>query len=132
MKNIKTHCISADFALGAGVARVIDEKFNMRQMLNNLWGVGSRMEHGWSWPCCLPVSNVFNLVTKECCYHKPTLQSLRGAVEAMKSCALEMGVTKIAMPEIGCGLDRLNWDEVSAMIQDVFNDTDIEIIVCYL
>ena len=126
------HCISADFALGAGVAKVIDEKFNMKQMLHNLWRSGSGMEGDWSFPCCLPVANVFNLVTKERCFHKPTLQNLRVAVEEMKAYAVEMGVMKIAIPQIGCGLDRLNWDDVSAMIQEIFDDTDIEILVCYL
>ena len=39
---------------------------------------------------------------------------------------------KIAMPQIGCGLDRLKWKDVSDVIKDVFADTDIEILVCKL
>lgn len=41
-------------------------------------------------------------------------------------------VGKLAMPKIGCGLDRLNWDDVSYLIQDIFKDIDIEIRVYYL
>lgn len=126
------HCISADFALGAGIAKVIDDKFNMKQMLKNLWGEGSGMEDDWTSPCCLPVANVFNLVTKDRCFHKPTIENLRIAVEEMKEYALCMGVTKIAMPQIGCGLDQLNWNDVSEMIKLVFDETDVEILVCYL
>lgn len=34
------------------------------------------------------------------------------------------------MPVIGCGLDRLNWNDVSEQIKDVFADMDVEILVC--
>ena len=126
------HCISGDFALGAGVAKQIDEAFNMRDALHGMWGKDSEMTGTWSVPCCLPVGNVFNLVTKERYFHKPTLASLRTALEEMASYAVRMRITKIAMPKIGCGLDRLNWDDVAPMIQEIFEDTDIEIMVCYL
>ena len=124
------HCISADFALGAGIAKQIDETFNMKEMLNLLWGKISAMNGTWEAPCCLPCGNVFNLVTKDRYFHKPTLDSLRTALEEMNDYVVEMGVTKLAMPKIGCGLDRLNWDDVSAMIQEIFADTDVEIMVC--
>lgn len=126
------HCISADFALGAGVAKQIDAVFNMREMLNLMWGKISDMEDKWSSPCCFPCMNVFNLVTKERYYHKPTLNSLEVSLNEMKDYAVEMGVKKIAMPQIGCGLDRLNWSDVSVLIEEVFGDTDIEILVCVL
>ena len=41
-------------------------------------------------------------------------------------------IHKIAMPIIGCGLDRLEWDKVSRTIKDVFQEEDIEILVCRL
>ena len=44
----------------------------------------------------------------------------------------EYGITKVAMPRIGCGLDRLNWDDVRPMIEEIFKDMDIEILVCVL
>lgn len=31
---------------------------------------------------------------------------------------------------IGCGLDRLNWNDVSEQIKSIFADTDVEILVC--
>lgn len=37
---------------------------------------------------------------------------------------------KFAMPRIGCGLDRLQWDKVKTIIEEVFADTDVEILVC--
>ena len=41
-------------------------------------------------------------------------------------------IKKLVMPKIGCGLDRLSWDKVEPMIQEIFKDLDIEIVVCYL
>lgn len=38
----------------------------------------------------------------------------------------------LAMPKIGCGLDRLQWGKVREIIQDKFKDLDIEIEVRYL
>ena len=43
---------------------------------------------------------------------------------------MKNGINKIAMPMIGCGLDKLNWDKVSQIIKETFKDTDIEILVC--
>lgn len=126
------HCISADFALGAGVAKQIDDVFNMREMLNLHWGPISGYEDQWDAPCCLPCMNVFNLVTKEKYYHRPTLESLRSALEELMEFVVELGIKKLAMPKIGCGLDRLNWDDVSVMIQEIFLECDVEIMICCL
>ena len=123
------HCISGDFALGAGVAKQIDEAFHMQEMLNAAWGEESEIREE---NCCLPCGNVLNLVTKRKYWHKPTIESLREALEDMRLLIKEEHIHKVAMPRIGCGLDRLCWDEVSIMIQDVFENTDVEIMVCCL
>ena len=123
------HCISGDFALGAGVARQIDETFDMKEMLNANWGDDPELLEE---NCCIPCGNVLNLVTKRKYWHKPTLDSLREALEDMRMLIEGEHIHKVAMPKIGCGLDRLNWDDVSPMIQDVFKNTDVEIMVCYL
>ena len=38
----------------------------------------------------------------------------------------------IAMPRIGCGLDRLKWPQVKSLIEEEFTDVEnLDIIVCY-
>lgn len=123
------HCISSDFTLGAGVAKQINEAFHMREMLKENWGDDPELLEE---NCCLPCGNVLNLVTKRKYWQKPTMDSLREALEDMKLLMENEHIHKVAMPKIGCGLDRLNWDDVAPMIQDIFQDTDIEIMVCYL
>ena len=47
----------------------------------------------------------------------------------MKSHALSNNVLRISMPEIGCGLDKLDWRKVQTLILGVFRPTNIEIIL---
>jgi len=119
------HCISGDFALGAGIAVKFNELYNMRKKLKNT--VDYIPDN-----CAILIDNVFNLVTKRKCYHKPTYASLRESLEDMIETIETLEIEKIAMPMIGCGLDKLDWDVVKEIIEDVFEDIDIEILVCYL
>lgn len=125
------HCISADFALGAGVAKQINDVYEMRRQLRALYDAGDWDASEWV-GTCLICMDVMNLVTKERCFQKPTLETLRYALEDMKKVCQEYRIRKVAMPQIGCGLDRLSWDDVKPMIQSVFEDMDIEIMVCFL
>ena len=70
------HCISGDFALGAGIAVKFNELYNMRKKLKNT--IDYIPEN-----CAILIDNVFNLVTKRKCYHKPTYASLRESLEDM-------------------------------------------------
>jgi hypothetical protein len=79
---------------------------------------------------CYPVGRTLNLVTKAKFSNKPTYSSLTQAVESMRDVCLEQGITELAMPRIGCGLDRLKWEKVSVIIQNTFAEMDIEIVVC--
>lgn len=121
------HCISADFALGAGVAKTFDEVYNMRFKLFKTYD-----NYQYEGGDALPVDNVFNLVTKPKCYHKPRYESVKEALEIMKEIMINLDATKLAMPKIGCGLDRLQWDDVYDIICEVFEDTDVDILICEL
>lgn len=125
------HCISADFGMGKGIAVEFNRRFDMKQRLQSKYPdyINEWHRRKWLFNCILE-DRVFNLVTKERYFHKPTYDSLRGALSLMRLIAAQMGITKIAMPVIGCGLDRLQWGKVSEIIKDVFEDTSIEILVC--
>lgn len=124
-------CISSDFAMGAGIAvefnRRFDEKNHLRQRFPNYQSCFRNM--GLQADCILD-GRVLNLVTKERYFHKPTLKSMYGSLRVMKDICTDSNITKIAMPTIGAGLDRLSWNDVSELIKKVFNDTNVEILVC--
>ena len=71
-------------------------------------------------------------MTKAKGFQRPTYESLREALEMMKEQIDFLGITKLAMPKIGCGLDRLSWMQVYDIICEVFEDMDIEIVICEL
>ena len=125
------HCISADFAMGKGIAVEFNKRFNMKTKLHICFYkyLDEFIKNNYQFDC-LVMDKVFNLITKERYWQKPTYKTMQGALEIMKMMATENGVKKIAMPIIGCGLDQLQWDKVSKIIQEVFEDTDIEILVC--
>ena len=121
------HCISGDFTLGAGIAKTFDTVYNMRFKLFKQYN-NFEYSHGVS----LPVDNVFNLVTKAKHWHKPTYQSVEEALEMMKYQCQHLSITKLAMPKIASGFDRLEWDRVYDIICEVFEDTDVDIVICEL
>lgn len=125
------HCISADFGMGKGIVVEFNKRFDMKQILQTKYPdfINQWSHNGWTYHCLLE-GRVFNLITKERYFHKPTYDTLYGALLTMKQLAEFYKVTKIAMPVIGCGLDRLEWFKVSEIIRDVFKATDIEILVC--
>ena len=121
------HCISADFALGAGIAKTFDFVYNMRLKLFKNYP-----NYQYCGGDSLQIDNVFNLVTKQRYWHKPTYESLREALEMMKEQMDFVGATKLAIPMLGCGLDKLQWTQVENIIKDIFADTDVNIVVCVL
>lgn len=70
---------------------------------------------------------IFYLVTKAISSGKPTYESLRKSLEELHINCQKFGVKKLAIPRIGCGLDKLDWDKVKNFINEVFQDAGMEI-----
>ena len=124
------HCISSDFALGAGIAKAFASMGVKKQLCEK----NPKQWQGRGY-CLFTETNgvtVGNLVTKQRYFHKPTLETLRQALDDFRAQALEKGLHRIAMPKIGCGLDKLDWDDVKIIIKEVFVSTDLEILVRYI
>ena len=132
---ILVHCISADLAMGAGIAKEFTKRGVKAQLQRDYQDDIEDIEVGdclvsdaTDWRC------EFSLVTKEKYWQKPTYKTMRMALEDAKDLCEETirnGYTmKLAMPRIGCGLDRLQWDKVKAIIEEVFVNTNVEILVC--
>ena len=124
---VLAHCVSTDCALGAGIAlefrKRIPEMPDSLKVLNPDVGDAIRYDTRGG-------RVVVNLFTKERAFHKPTLESLTASLISFRSVIREQGYTHVAIPEIGCGLDKLKWFEVRDRIQEVFKDDELEIVVC--
>lgn len=120
------HCISSDAKMGAGIAVLFRKHFKLKSLQN--MADSSPLVIG----TCYKVDRALNLVTKAKYFHKPTYQTLTLAIVSMRDICLQEGISKLAMPQIGCGLDKLQWGQVREIIKDVFAETDIEIVICTL
>jgi hypothetical protein len=112
------HAISRDYKMGAGIAVDFNKKFELRYQLSR---------ENIKFPDCILVGRVFNLVDKEKYWQKPTYDSLENSLSLMKKIIIEKKIAKVAMPKIGCGLDKLAWKHVRRLIEKVFRDTEVQI-----
>ena len=72
---------------------------------------------------------IYYLVTKPLYNKKPTLKSLESSLLHMRDHSVRNGVKYIGMPCIGSGLDRLEWEDVKAMLVRIFRETEVQIMV---
>ncbi|KAM4885375.1 ADP-ribose glycohydrolase OARD1 isoform 1-T1 [Sylvia borin] len=118
------HCISEDCRMGAGIAVLFKKKFGGVQEL-----LDQKKKTGEVAVLQRDERYIYYLITKQKVSHKPTYENMQKSLEAMKAHCLNNGVTDISMPRIGCGLDGLQWEKVSAILEEVFDNTDIKITV---
>ncbi|MBO7452682.1 MAG: macro domain-containing protein [Clostridiales bacterium] len=133
------HCISSDIKMGAGVAKLFNnigvkhelERYSAINKKGIVWyGKGYAIFTNCGRECDRFPNGVFNLVTKQHYYDKPTYETIRDALLDVKYIMIQYhNTTKLAMPRIGCGLDKLQWVFVKEIIKDVFKDTDVDILV---
>lgn len=121
------HCIAEDARMGAG----IDTQFVKRYPLMRDWLKQQSPTIGQ----VVPYSEgrkplVLNMITKKKSSDKPTRQDFDATVYTLKQFAVNHGLTHLAFPLIGAGLDRLEWVESEEVIQWLFMDTDIELLLC--
>lgn len=121
------HCVGQDFRMGSGIAVEFRKKFkHVAELLSQKTHVGkvAYLESNGRY--------IFYLVTKPLSTGKPTFDSFKSAVDDLKLKCQELNVKKLAMPKIGCGLDRLNWFDVKQYLEKTFQGTDIDILVYYI
>lgn len=58
------------------------------------------------------------------------LKDISKALDYVVMICILYKINKLAMPIIGCGLDKLKWVDVKALILNKFKNTDIDIVVC--
>jgi len=96
---------------------------------------------------------IYNLITKERSHEKCTYTALYYALLAMREHMVrrisfkdirdhskshlnflfqrEHGVTKLAIPRLGCGIDRLDWLRVRSLLDLVFAEDNVDIIAFF-
>ena len=130
------HCIPADYAINTGIAVQFVDWFKKKYDLNlrSFYNYGD-MNEG----TCINTGRLFNLVTEERYWDKPSYSSLERSLKCMAKIYMQNYVTNsmdgveakrttIVMPCI----DQLDWTRVRNIIFKVFRYIPVNIIVCYL
>ena len=118
------HCVSSDFKMGKGIAVKFRQMFGkVEEMKRKKPGVGEVvvLEDGDRY--------VYNLVTKDKYFNKPTYDTLKSALLAMRAHMIEHSVKFLCLPKIACGLDGLKYYEVKKLLQEIFKHDDIDICI---
>ncbi|KAL9645753.1 hypothetical protein ABK040_003485 [Willaertia magna] len=118
------HCVSEDLSMSKGIALLFKNKFKKVNELKD-----QNCKTGGM--CFLKEENrfIYYLVTKQRYFYKPTYETLENSLKCMKEHILQNNVKKLSMPLIGCGLDKLQWNNVKEILVKLFKDTDLEITV---
>ena len=117
------HCVSRDFHMKKGIAKEFFAKFHSTyQDLKCVdFGIGdiAVFEDNQRF--------IYNLITKNLYYHKPTYHQLDCSLHRMRDHMLDNNVAHLALPRLACGRDRLEWPIVKAMIVQCFQHIPCEI-----
>ena len=136
-------CISADAAMGAGVAVAFNKKFPDMKLKAKLklrfTPIQDRVGSVSIYNNKERNQTVYNMITKLHYWDKALtmpegeyLNNLRNCLKFVRDDMVQKNKKILAMPKIGCGLDRFNWKDVENIIKEVFDGTNIKIIICIL
>lgn len=122
------HCVAKDFMMGAGIALEFKRKFGCVDLL-----LAQKKEVGQvavlKGTFRTETRFVFYIVTKEKSFWKPTLSNFEKAIDCLSEECLLNKCFKLAIPKIGCGLDRLCWETVRNIVKEKLCKKGIEVVV---
>ena len=130
-KNIfVVYSISNDWALGKGVAKLLDREFSIKKYYYNNFEKTKVTDVF----CTNTVFSLYNLITKEHFWDKPTYDSITDTLVNLKISIIENKLNnyELIMPRIGCGLDKLDWAIIKSIIEDILLDTVPNITICFV
>ena len=121
------HTISADRAMKKGFAESISKRYpELRHFCNS---IHANINDILIFTDPKSGQIIYNLITKQRYFQKPTSDAIFNTLSEMKDHAIANNIRSIAMPKIACGFDKMNWEEVSKIIVDVFQHSGITIFV---
>jgi hypothetical protein len=118
------HCVSACFTMGAGIALEFRRRFgNQAELLKqkvSIGGVATLKDPATGTLLCY-------LVTKAHYWQKPTYSSLVRSLLELRQLCVKHHIYTLCIPRLGCGLDRLEWDKVKALIVKHLSDVVVAV-----
>lgn len=114
-------CVSADLTMGAGIAVQFNKRFHCKRIATeqySKWGAPPQVGTAF-----LVNKRVWCLVTKRNYWDKPTYSDFKRSISAMANMIsyYDLGSDYLALHELGCGLDKLDWEHVEAIWKPYLN-----------
>lgn len=102
------HCVSRDLKLSKGIAEVFNSKFNYipKTVFSDYPNINYQYD-------CKYKKYIFNVITKEKHYDKPTYSSFEESVDQLFQACKKLKLSILHIPRNDCGLDGLDWGIVS-------------------
>lgn len=138
--SVFAHCVSRDLAMGRGIALEFKRRFGsvfelqcqrkdvgevaVLNLREDAALIRMRQQEGLGSGFVYIPNFIYYLVTKANYYDKPTMDTLRQSLVAMREHMILHGVTTVGIPRIGCGLDGLKWPRVKELLMEVFSEPD--------
>ena len=117
--------ISGDYTLGAGLAKKINEANNLSYKLHLHYDNEDDMYTGKA----LLIDKCFALVVKSNYSEIVEEENIYNALNDLKKKCEKAGITEIYMPRICAGHEHVEWSTVRAMIDDIFEFSDTDVII---
>jgi len=118
------HAVSHDGKFGKGLAKLLDDKFDLRREFlaqKDRGCPGLTIAHRGR------CRTIVNAITKVLYYDKPTVIDVEQTMINLKHWLAKYEVKEICMPEFSCGLDKMKLPELVNILFKVFGDMDLTI-----
>lgn len=125
--------------MGAGLAKQFADKFPdmyadyVEICALGLFDIGDLHTYQIADNCPFPhPSYIINLPTKKHWKNPSKLEFIdAGLLKLDEMCSI-LGISRVALPKLGCGLGGLEWEEVYSLIRRRLSDSDTEYIICLI
>ena len=99
--------------------------------LNHLFYITERDDKEHEVGSVAKIDNLYMLFVKESSYDAPQWSALKDCLIKLANKVDKKLIKHLAMPRICSGKNGFLWDDVKQMIEEIFYDIDVDILICY-
>ncbi len=136
--DVIAHCANCFCTMGTGVALAIKNRYPEAYFADCLTPKGEKSKLGTlsftkANDSSLHIVNLYGQYTYGRDSRKLNYEAIYSALESLKGTMAEKNLKSVAFPYLmGCMNAGGNWEVVNKMIEVIFRDSDIEVIICKL
>lgn len=77
------------------------------------------------------IDNLYMMFVKQSSYDKPTLSDIEKCLQKLAKKIWNNNIHRLAMPQICCGRNGFDWDQILPLIEKAFEENDeLNIVIC--